>query len=72
MLKNKVKEMRIPLNLIHRKNKLSTVMEESQSQSGRTNVKMVTPREHEVETQKKELMLENNLEVHDCIRKGNY
>jgi ribosomal protein L7Ae-like RNA K-turn-binding protein len=45
MLKSKVKEMKIPISFLKRKNKLSTVIEESQSQSGRTNVKMVTPRE---------------------------
>jgi hypothetical protein len=36
--------MKIPLHQLHKKNKLSTVMEESQSQSGRTNGHNLTPR----------------------------
>jgi hypothetical protein len=37
--------MKIPLHQLHRKNKLSTVMEESQSQSGRTNYRIISPRD---------------------------
>ncbi len=43
-LKNKVNCMKIPLHQLHKKNKLSTVIEESQSQSGRTIQNTVTPR----------------------------
>jgi 2-succinyl-5-enolpyruvyl-6-hydroxy-3-cyclohexene-1-carboxylate synthase len=47
MLKNKVREMKIPLHQLHKKDKLSTVMEESQSQSGRTVYEIKTPRDEE-------------------------
>jgi hypothetical protein len=36
--------LKIPLHQLHKKNKLSTVFEESQSQSGRTTYNGITPR----------------------------
>jgi hypothetical protein len=36
--------LKIPLHQLHKKNKLSTVVEESQSQSGRTH-QIITPRD---------------------------
>jgi hypothetical protein len=37
--------LKIPLHQLHKKNKLSTVVEESQSQSGRTHHQIITPRD---------------------------
>lgn len=71
MLKNKVQEMKIPIHQLHRKNKLSTVMEESQTQSARTNLKMVTPRDLEGEMQPKQNNDEPGFELLSYVKEMN-
>lgn len=44
-LRNKINSMKIPLHQLHKKKKLSTVIQESRSQSGRTNGQTITPRD---------------------------
>jgi hypothetical protein len=72
MLKNKVQEMKIPLHELHRRDKLSTVMEESQCQSGRTLYEMRSPREPDQEARHKDKDLNDQtlFEMYSFIRES--